>query len=89
MTPVAVRKTAEQLDLFRQLLACELIVSTQALELRRPPRVAPVAKALFDTVRGAVAATAEDRSTTEDIEVVTNLIRGGICSAAVRAALAG
>lgn len=86
MTPVAVRKAAEQIDILRQVLACELIVSAQALELRAPARIAPVAQALFEAVRGAVAPLEEDRSTTEDIEIVSNMIRGGAFWDAVRAA---
>jgi histidine ammonia-lyase len=87
MTPVAVRKTAEQIDILRQVLACELIVSAQAFELRKPDGVAPVAQAVFEVVRGAVAPLGDDRSTTEDIETVTDMIRSGRFSAAVRAAL--
>jgi histidine ammonia-lyase len=87
MTPVAVRKTAEQIDLLRQVLACELIVSAQALELRKPDEIAPVAQALFETLRGAIAPLEEDRSTTEDIEIVSDMIRSGMFLDAVRAAL--
>jgi histidine ammonia-lyase len=87
MTPVAVRKAAEQLDIFRQILACELIVSAQALELRKPERVAPVARALFEVVRAVIAPLDGDRSTTEDIEVMSNIVRGGTALDAVRTAL--
>jgi histidine ammonia-lyase len=87
MTPVAVRRTAEQIELLRQVLACELIVSAQALELRAPARVAPVAQALFQLVRGAVAPLEDDRSTTEDIETVTAMIGKGLFLKAVREAL--
>jgi histidine ammonia-lyase len=83
MTPVAVRKTAEQLDFLRQILACELIVAAQALALREPSGVAPIPKALFDIVRGAVAPLGEDRSTTEDIAIVSALVRSGAFARAV------
>lgn len=86
MTPVAVRKTAEQIDLWRQVVACELIVSAQALELRGPEQVAPVPQALFDVVRAAVAPLDEDRSTTEDIETVSAMVREGRFSAAITSA---
>jgi histidine ammonia-lyase len=88
MTPVAVRKAAEQIDIFRQILACELIVSAQALELRQPAGVAPVAQALFQAVRGAVAPLEDDRSTTQDIEIVSEMIRAGVFLGAARGSMA-
>lgn len=84
MTPVAVRRTHEQLDLFRQVLACELIVATQALELRGVSRVAPVARRLAAAVREVVPPLADDRSTTAEVEVVADLIRSGAFSAAAQ-----
>lgn len=87
-TPVSVRRALQQLDYLRQVLACEMIVSAQALDMRPPERVAPVAAALRDLVRGVVAPLDDDRSMTEDIERVTDLVRDGKAIAAVRRALA-
>jgi histidine ammonia-lyase len=83
-TPVTVRRAVQQIDYLRQVLACELIVSAQALEMRRPDRVAPVAAALHGLVRSAVAPLDDDRGTAEDIEKVSDLLREGKTLAAVR-----
>lgn len=77
MTPVAVRRTEEQLDLLRQILACELIAAAQAFEMRALPSAAPVATRLFEAIRATVPAFDDDRSTTEEIERVSHLIRTG------------
>lgn len=85
-TPVAIRRTAQQLEYLVQVLACELIVSAQALDIRAPRGIAPVAQTLRDLVRTEVAALDDDRTTTEDIEAVTAMIRSGKALAIVREA---
>lgn len=69
------------------MLACELIVAAQALEIRAPERVAPVASALLQLVRTVVPPLEDDRETTVDIERATGLIASGAALTAVRAAL--
>ena len=86
MTPAAVRKAAEIIELLRQIVACELIVSAQALELRAPDRVAPVAAALKDALRAEVAALDDDRSLTEDVEAASRLVASGALGELVRTA---
>jgi len=83
-TPVSVRRAVQQLNYLRQVLACEMIVSAQALEMRQPSRVAPVATALHDLVRSVVAPLDDDRGTAEDIEKVSDLLRDGKAIAVVR-----
>lgn len=83
-TPVSVRRALQQLDYLRQVLACEMIVSAQALDIRPPERMAPVAAALCDLVRSAVAPLDDDRSMTEDIERLSDLVREGKAIAVVR-----
>ena len=85
MTPLAVRKAAEALQLMQQIMAAELIVGAQALDLRRPDRVAPVAQALRDRVREAVEPLDQDRSLTVDLEAVTTMLRDGAFDACLDA----
>lgn len=86
-TPVSVRRALQQIDYLCQVLACEMIVSAQALDLRAPGRVAPVAAAMRDLVRSVVAPLDDDRGMTEDIEKLSDLVREGKAIAAVRQVL--
>lgn len=86
-TPVAVRRALEQINYIRQVFACELIVAAQALELRQLDTTAAVARTLLQTVRAVVDRLDDDRSTTLDIERVTELIRNGTILTAVRRTL--
>ena len=86
MTPVAVRRTHDQLDLLRQVLACEVIVASQALEMRKLDRTAPVAQAIHDAIRPVVSLLDEDRSMTVEVQQVAGLIKRGTLFDAIRAA---
>ena len=77
MTLLAVRKAGEALELLEQLMACELIASAQAFDLRAPAQAAPVAHALRDKVRDAVAFVDQDRSLTPNLAEVTAILRAG------------
>jgi histidine ammonia-lyase len=86
-TLLGVRRAAEQVGHLRQVLACEMMVAAQALDLRRPVRLPPVAEALHAFVRSHVAYLDDDRSTTEDIEALSAAVADGSALAAVRSAL--
>jgi histidine ammonia-lyase len=86
-TLVGVRRAAEQLDWLKQLLACEMLVAAQALDLRTPPRLPAVVEALYGFVRARSAFVDDDRSTTEDIEILSAGVRDGAALDRVRAAL--
>ncbi len=74
MTPLAVRKAWRMLPLWRQALACELIVAAEAFDQRRPESPAKVAVALRDAVRQVVPPLADDRSFSMDIEAADALL---------------
>jgi histidine ammonia-lyase len=74
MTPVAVRKFWRALPHWRQIIACELIVSAEAFDQRQPKSPAPVAVALRDAVRALVAPFDDDRSFSEDLEAIAALV---------------
>lgn len=74
MAPVAVRKFWRALAPWRQIIACELIVAAEAFDQRQPARPAPVALALRDAVRDLVPPFEDDRSLSEDLERVAELV---------------
>jgi histidine ammonia-lyase len=86
-TLLSVRRTTDQLAVLRQMLACEMVVAAQALDLRPPPRLGPVVRALHAFVRLHVAFVDEDRSTTQDIEALSAAIDDRSALACVRQAL--
>lgn len=76
-TLLAVRRTAAQIALIEQVLACEMIVACQVLDVRPLDPQAPAVADLRAAVRRRVARLDEDRSTTEDVEALTAAIRSG------------
>ncbi len=87
-TLLAVRRTAEQVDLLRQVLACEMIVAAQALDLRPLDPSSPAVRALHGFVRRHVAILDEDRATVEDVETLSAALKGTGALSVIRAALA-
>jgi len=85
-TLLAVRRTAAQIAVLQQVLACEMIVAAQALDLRPLEPSAAAVQALQAVVRRHVAFLDDDRSTTEDIEALTAAIRDGQVADAVATA---
>ena len=79
----SVRRAAQQIELLHQVLACEMIVAAQALEVRPLVPSAPAVQALHALVRRAVPALGEDRSTTDDIARLSAAIRDGGCLGAI------
>ena len=71
----SVRRAALQIDCLHQVLACEMIVAAQALEVRPLARSAPAVKAVHDLVRREVPPLGEDRSTTDDIARLAAALR--------------
>jgi histidine ammonia-lyase len=74
MTPSAVRKFWRGLPHWRQIIAGELIIASEAFDQRKLERAAPVAVALRDAVRSLVAPFDDDRSMSEDLEAVPALV---------------
>ncbi len=72
----AVRRTAAQIAILQQVLACEMIVAAQALDLRPLAPSSPAVKALHGFVRRHVSVLEEDRATTEDVERLSAAVRG-------------
>ena len=76
-TLLSVRRAAEQIAILQEVLACEMIVAAQALDLRPLDPSAPAVTVLHDFTRRHVSRLDDDRSTTEDVARLTAAIRGG------------
>lgn len=65
----------------RNVVAIELLCAAQGIEHRRPLQPAPGTTALVDLVRSHVPPLTEDRSLTDEIELVAGLIEDGSVAA--------
>jgi histidine ammonia-lyase len=84
MAPWVVEKASKIVERLRWLVAIELMVAAQAIDLRPARLGAPMRKA-YDTVRTAVPMLREDRVIGPDIERVRTLIDQGALVQAVEA----
>jgi histidine ammonia-lyase len=91
MAPLAARRLAEQTGLGARIVAIELICSTQAVDLRNPPRLGALTGAARDRVRERVPFAGPDTPYPADPEPVVQLVRSGVLaqSLASRAAATG
>lgn len=82
----AARHTLEILQNLRHILAVELLIAVQAVDLREegPERLAPLTRTVYDKVRSRVRFLERDRTLTPDIEAVADLVRSGVLLADVR-----
>jgi histidine ammonia-lyase len=81
MAPRCVAKTAQALSLMSRLLALELMVAAQALDLRGLPIGAPALADIKAKVRAVIPTLDDDRPTGPDIEVLAKAVREGSFSA--------
>jgi len=77
LLPQIVAKTAEIAERLRFLVAIELMVSAQALDLR-PAHLGPALRKVYEAVRSAVPKLDEDRAVGPDIERIAELVGVGI-----------
>ena len=82
MTPLAARRLAELVDLARGVVAIELVVAAQAVELRHGPDPSAIGsgtRRAFAAVRALVTFTGPGRTLESDLDPVRDLIaRGGL-----------
>ena len=79
MAPLAARRTAEMLDLGRRLVAIELVLACQAIDLRCTDIGAGTRRA-YERVRERVPFTAEGDPIPQDLEELVDLVRAGAIS---------
>ncbi len=78
MAPLAARRLAEMVALGEGIVAIELVVAAQAVELRRPPRLGEGTQRVFDLVRERVPFVGEGKTISPDLESVRELVRAGL-----------
>jgi histidine ammonia-lyase len=75
-------KLGQVLSNARKVVAIELLCAAQGIEHRRPLDPAPGTGALLELIRSHVPPLTEDRSLTQEIELVSGLIEDGSVAAA-------
>jgi histidine ammonia-lyase len=75
-------KLAQVLSNARRVIAIELLCAAQGIEYRQPLRPAPGTGGLVGLIRSHVPPLTEDRSLTDEIELVAGLIEDGSVAAA-------
>jgi histidine ammonia-lyase len=75
-------KLGQVLTNARRVVAIELLCAAQGIEHRLPLQPAPGSSALIELIRSRVPPLTEDRSLTEEIELISGLIEDGSVAAA-------
>ncbi|HET9214685.1 MAG TPA: aromatic amino acid ammonia-lyase [Gaiellaceae bacterium] len=75
MAPLAARRLAEMVRLGEALVAVELVVACQAVDLRGPEHLGAGTRAAYERVREHVPFLAEGDTLTSDLEPVRDLVR--------------
>ncbi|MER8576450.1 histidine ammonia-lyase [Mesorhizobium sp. M1338] len=82
-TPLAVAKCAEMIDLWRRLIAFELMAAAQAVDLREGLTLAPRTAAIHKAIRALVPGLKKDRPLGIDAEGLYAMLAGGNWQAAL------
>jgi histidine ammonia-lyase len=78
MAPLAARRLAEMVELGTGIVAIELVVAAQAVDLRRRVRLGTGTERIRGAVRERVPFTGEGRTIPPDLEPVRELVRSGL-----------
>lgn len=78
MAPLAARRLAEMISLGEGIVAIELVVAAQAVDLRDPPRLGAGTQRVLELVRERVPFTSEGTTVPSDLEPVRELVRSGL-----------
>jgi histidine ammonia-lyase len=81
MAPLAARRLAEMVELGEALVAVELVIGCQAVDLRRPERLGAGTRRAYERVREVVPFLDEGDALRPDLEPVRELIRTGALTA--------
>jgi histidine ammonia-lyase len=77
MAPLAARRTAEMARLGERLVAIELVVAAQAVDLRKPPQLGVATGRALRHIRERIAFSGEGEPIPQDLEPIVELIRSG------------
>src|SRR5439155_22143433 len=78
MAPLAARRVAEMVALGERIVAIELVVAAQAVDLRQPAKLGRGASRFHELVRARVPFTGEGATVPADLEPVRELVRAGL-----------
>jgi histidine ammonia-lyase len=81
MAPLAARRLAEMVELGASLVAVELVIACQAVDLRRPERLGAGTRRAHVRVREVVPFLGEGDPLAPDLEPVRDLVRSGALTA--------
>src|SRR5436190_2022625 len=82
LAPLAARRLGDMVDLSARVLAIELVVAAQAIDLRGRPRLGAGTTELYRRVRALVPATGKGEPPPQDLEPVVELVRSFATSGA-------
>ena len=77
LAPLAARRLAEQVGLGERLVAIELLLAAQALDLRGSPRLGAGTRPVYERTRATIPFTGENEPVPQDLEPLRELIRSG------------
>jgi histidine ammonia-lyase len=77
MAPLGARRLAEQVELGERIVAIELVVAAQAVDLRQPATLGDGTRRALELVRERVPFTGESTTLPSDLEPVVELVRSG------------
>lgn len=77
MAPLAARRLAEQIDLGWRILAIEMVISAQAIDLRNPPRLGEGTAAAHARIRDQIPFTSPHTPFPTDLEAIADIARTG------------
>jgi histidine ammonia-lyase len=75
MGATAAHQVRAAVELVRSVIACELLVMTEAMEYQRPLKSGAGAEGVYETVRRVVPRLTEDRPPADDLAAIAELIR--------------
>jgi histidine ammonia-lyase len=78
MAPLAARRLAEMVELGTRVVAIELAIAAQAVDLRGPPVLGAGAGRAFALVRELIPFTDAGEAIPPDLEPVVELVRSGV-----------
>jgi histidine ammonia-lyase len=76
--PLAARRLAEMVELGERVVAIELVVAAQAVELRNPPSLGAGTRRAVELVRERIPFTAAGETIAPDLDPVRDLVRSGL-----------
>jgi histidine ammonia-lyase len=78
MAPLAARRLAELVELAARVMAIELTIAAQAIDLRGPPALGSGTRRAFELIRERVAFTDAGSALPADLEPVVDLVHSGV-----------